>query len=39
MALISAIARERGLAVLFTEHDMDVVFSVAIASWCSIRGG
>ena len=29
MALTSAIARERGLAVLFTEHDMDVVFSVA----------
>jgi len=29
MALIVAIARDRGLAVLFTEHDMDVVFSVA----------
>ena len=29
IALTSAIARERGLAVLFTEHDMDVVFSVA----------
>ena len=29
MALTSALARERGLTVLFTEHDMDVVFSVA----------
>jgi branched-chain amino acid transport system ATP-binding protein len=29
MALIAQIARERGLTVLFTEHDMDVVFSVA----------
>jgi len=29
MALASGIARRRGLAVLFTEHDMDVVFSVA----------
>jgi branched-chain amino acid transport system ATP-binding protein len=29
MALIARIARERGLTVLFTEHDMDVVFSVA----------
>jgi len=29
MALTSAIARQRGLSVLFTEHDMDVVFSVA----------
>jgi branched-chain amino acid transport system ATP-binding protein len=29
MALASGIARERGLTVLFTEHDMDVVFSVA----------
>ena len=29
MALIAHIARERGLTVLFTEHDMDVVFSVA----------
>jgi branched-chain amino acid transport system ATP-binding protein len=29
MRLIVAISRERGLTVLFTEHDMDVVFSVA----------
>jgi branched-chain amino acid transport system ATP-binding protein len=29
MGLTAAIARERGLTVLFTEHDMDVVFAVA----------
>jgi branched-chain amino acid transport system ATP-binding protein len=29
IALIGKIARERGLTVLFTEHDMDVVFSIA----------
>ncbi|HEV8227407.1 MAG TPA: ATP-binding cassette domain-containing protein, partial [Methylomirabilota bacterium] len=29
MALTQRIAREHGLTVLFTEHDMDVVFSVA----------
>jgi branched-chain amino acid transport system ATP-binding protein len=29
MALTQHIARERALTVLFTEHDMDVVFSVA----------
>jgi branched-chain amino acid transport system ATP-binding protein len=29
MALTTAIARERVLTVLFTEHDMDVVFAVA----------
>jgi branched-chain amino acid transport system ATP-binding protein len=29
MALTAAIARERGLTVLFTEHDMDVVFATA----------
>ena len=29
MALAAAIARERHLTVLFTEHDMDVVFAVA----------
>jgi branched-chain amino acid transport system ATP-binding protein len=29
MALTERIARERGLTVLFTEHDMDVVFTVA----------
>ncbi len=29
MALTAEIARERGIAVLFTEHDMDVVFAHA----------
>jgi branched-chain amino acid transport system ATP-binding protein len=29
MALIERLARERALTVLFTEHDMDVVFAVA----------
>ncbi|MFD1623845.1 ABC transporter ATP-binding protein [Azospirillum griseum] len=29
MALTAALVRERGLAVLFTEHDMDVVFGHA----------
>jgi branched-chain amino acid transport system ATP-binding protein len=29
MALTASIARDRGLTVLFTEHDMDVVFAVA----------
>jgi branched-chain amino acid transport system ATP-binding protein len=29
MALVSAIARGRGIGVLFTEHDMDVVFGHA----------
>jgi branched-chain amino acid transport system ATP-binding protein len=29
MALAASIARERGIAVLFTEHDMDVVFGHA----------
>jgi branched-chain amino acid transport system ATP-binding protein len=29
MGLTAAIARERALTVLFTEHDMDVVFAVA----------
>jgi len=29
MALIGRIARERGLTLLFTEHDMAVVFSIA----------
>jgi branched-chain amino acid transport system ATP-binding protein len=29
MALAAAIARERAIAVLFTEHDMDVVFAHA----------
>src|SRR5437773_4593116 len=29
MGLIERVARERGLTLLFTEHDMDVVFSIA----------
>jgi branched-chain amino acid transport system ATP-binding protein len=29
MALVASIARETGLTVVFTEHDMDVVFAVA----------
>jgi branched-chain amino acid transport system ATP-binding protein len=29
ITLIDKIARERGLTLLFTEHDMDVVFSIA----------
>jgi branched-chain amino acid transport system ATP-binding protein len=29
MALVATIAREGGLTVVFTEHDMDVVFAVA----------
>ena len=29
MALTAGITRERGIAVLFTEHDMDVVFAHA----------
>src|SRR5207247_8919146 len=29
MGLIERVARERGLTLLFTEHDMDVLFSIA----------
>jgi branched-chain amino acid transport system ATP-binding protein len=29
MRLVRGLASERGMAVLFTEHDMDVVFGVA----------
>jgi branched-chain amino acid transport system ATP-binding protein len=29
MALVERLARERTLTVLFTEHDMDMVFAVA----------
>jgi len=29
MALVGRLSRERGLTILFCEHDMDVVFSVA----------
>ena len=37
--LIERIAADRGLTLLFTEHDMAVVFSIAIASPCSTRAG
>jgi len=29
MALVERIARDEGLTLLFTEHDMDVVFAMA----------
>jgi branched-chain amino acid transport system ATP-binding protein len=29
MALVRRLASERGVAVLFTEHDMDIVFETA----------
>ena len=29
MTLVSALVRDRGMAVLFTEHDMDIVFGHA----------
>ena len=29
MALVASIARDTGLTIVFTEHDMDVVFAVA----------
>jgi len=38
MALIAAIARERGLGVLFTEHDMDAVFDHADWVLVLVRG-
>jgi branched-chain amino acid transport system ATP-binding protein len=38
MALIRAIARERGLGVLFTEHDMDAVFQHADRVLVLLRG-
>jgi branched-chain amino acid transport system ATP-binding protein len=38
MALISAIARERGIGVLFTEHDMDAVFAHADLVLVLVRG-
>jgi branched-chain amino acid transport system ATP-binding protein len=38
MALVSKIARERGTAVLFTEHDMDVVFGHAARIFVMHRG-
>lgn len=38
MALISGIARERGIGVLFTEHDMDAVFEHADSVLVLVRG-
>ncbi|MBA4223965.1 ABC transporter ATP-binding protein [Bosea sp. (in: a-proteobacteria)] len=38
MALTAEIARERGIAVLFTEHDMDVVFAHSDAILVLDRG-
>jgi branched-chain amino acid transport system ATP-binding protein len=38
MSLIGAIARERGIGVLFTEHDMDAVFDHANAVLVLVRG-
>jgi branched-chain amino acid transport system ATP-binding protein len=29
IALVETIVRDRGLTLLFTEHDMDIVFSIA----------
>ena len=38
MALIRGIARERGIGVLFTEHDMDAVFEHADSVLVLVRG-
>ena len=38
MSLIASIARERGIGVLFTEHDMDAVFDHAHAVLVLVRG-
>jgi branched-chain amino acid transport system ATP-binding protein len=38
MELVHAIARERGLGVLFTEHDMDAVFGHADSIIVLVRG-
>ena len=38
MRLIAGIARERGIGVLFTEHDMDAVFDHADAIIVLVRG-
>jgi len=38
MRLIGSIARERGIGVLFTEHDMDAVFDHADAVLVLVRG-
>ena len=38
MTLIGGIARERGIGVLFTEHDMDAVFDHADAVLVLVRG-
>jgi branched-chain amino acid transport system ATP-binding protein len=38
MELVHGIARERGLGVLFTEHDMDAVFAHADSIIVLVRG-
>ena len=38
MALVSGVARERGIGVLFTEHDMDAVFDHADFVLVLVRG-
>jgi branched-chain amino acid transport system ATP-binding protein len=38
MTLVAKLARERGLGVLFTEHDMDSVFGHATRVLCLVRG-
>ncbi len=38
MTLVGKLARERGLGVLFTEHDMDAVFGHATRVLCLVRG-
>jgi len=38
MTLVKAIARERGIGVLFTEHDMDAVFDHADSVLVLVRG-
>jgi len=38
MRLVAGIARERGLGVLFTEHDMDTVFAYADDILVLVRG-
>jgi branched-chain amino acid transport system ATP-binding protein len=38
MQLVGGIARERGLGVLFTEHDMDTVFAHADDIIVLVRG-
>jgi branched-chain amino acid transport system ATP-binding protein len=38
MTLVAKLARDRGLGVLFTEHDMDSVFGHATRVLCLVRG-